>query len=127
MRRKESLKLAELELELMKVIWDKGKATVQEVKDALKSKRPLAYTTILTMLSILERKKFLKHKKAGRAYVYYPAVSEKETRSSLVRDLINRVFRGSPELLLVSILEEEKVSPDELKRLREMVKKKRKG
>ncbi len=127
MRRKESLKLAELELELMKVIWDKGKATVQEVRDALKSNRPLAYTTILTMLSILERKKFLKHKKAGRAYVYYPAVSEKETRSSLVRDLINRVFRGSPELLLVSILEEEKIKPDELKRLREMVKKKRKG
>lgn len=127
MHRKENLKLAELELELMKVIWDKGKATVQEVKDALKHKRPLAYTTILTMLRILEKKKFLKHKKAGRAYVYYPAVSEMQARRSLVRDLINRVFRGSTELLLVSILEEEKIKPEELEKLKEMVMKKRKG
>jgi predicted transcriptional regulator len=121
MARKRSGQLAARELQIMKVVWAKGRATVQEVQEALASDAPLAYTTILTMMRILEQKGYLGHEEDGRTYVYYPRVGEAEASRSLVRDLIERVFDGSPALLMQNILEAEDLSPDEMQRLKRMI------
>ena len=113
------LTLAPVELLLMKAVWRLGKASVQEVRDAVAEERELAYTTVLTMLRSLEQKGFLTHETDARRYVYRPLVSEDEVTGSMLRDLLNRAFDGSRELLLTRLFERGEVDEDELKRLRE--------
>jgi len=113
--------LTELELCLMKIVWQKGRASVQDVRDALPKGRSLAYTTVLTMMRILERKGFLRHEKQDRSYVYEPVVQRLQATRSMVRDLVNRLFDGSPELLLVNVLENESIDREELARLRQLI------
>lgn len=109
--------LAELETLVMKEIWRLGKATVHDVRDALKSKRKLAYTTILTTLRNLERKGFLEHEQEGRSYVYLPAVRERDVERSTLRSMIEGLFDGSRLRLVNALFEDETLTEEEYEKL----------
>ena len=102
----------------MKVLWDRGPSTVQEVQRALADSRELAYTTVQTMLNVLQRKGKVRRTREERAFRYAPAVSrQKETRRAM-RDVLDRFFGGSAESLVMNLLETRALTPDELERLR---------
>lgn len=113
--------LTEAELRLMDVLWQRGKATVQELVDSLPSKQPLAYNSVLTTIRILEKKGYVGHEKDGRAHVYSPIVERQDATRSEVRHLISRFFKDSHELLVLNILEDESIDRDELTRLRALL------
>ena len=121
MARPKSPTLTEAELRLMDVLWKKEAATVSDVVAALPGNEPLAYSTVLTTLRILERKGYVSHEKEGRAYVYQPVVGREEARRSVVRYMMSRFFNNSPEMLVLNILENEAVDADVLERMRQMV------
>jgi BlaI family transcriptional regulator, penicillinase repressor len=102
------------ELEIMKVVWEREAATVRDVYEALLEKRKVAYTTVMTMMKILEQKKYLKKTQAERAYVYRPAQPKRQVIAAMVRDFVNRVFNGSAEPLLAHLVEEHNLSREEL-------------
>lgn len=104
----------------MKIVWDREKATVREVYEALLGKRKVAYTTVMTMMKILEEKKYLTKSLADRAYVYKPARPKKLVMGEMVREFVNRVFNGSAEPLLVHLVEEHKLSAKDLKEIAEL-------
>ncbi len=114
-------RLAERELQIMKVLWQKDRATVREVQDALAAVQPLAYTSVLTMMRILEQKGYLEHEEKERTFIYRPCISETQASRSLIRDLIDRVFDGSAGLLVQSVLDAEEITPEELARLKQMI------
>jgi predicted transcriptional regulator len=120
--RRKSPTLTEVELELMDVLWEKGCATVSEIVEALPEER-LAYSSVLTMMRILEQKGYVTHEKEGRAFVYRPVIDRQQAQKSVVGYLLKRFFNNSPELLVVNLLEHEDVGPDEIKRLRQMIEK----
>ena len=122
MARKESTTLTEAELRLMNVLWDRGPSTVKDVLDALPDDPPLAYTTILTFLRILEDKGYLEHEKDGRAFLYKPRVPRDQARQSAVRQILSRFFEGSAEQLVLNLLNTEKLSSEEMKSLRKLIK-----
>jgi predicted transcriptional regulator len=107
MAKREKSGLTKLELQVMQVIWRRGASTVGEVQEGLKQE--LAYTTVQTMLNILERKGKLKRQLEGRAYVYSAAVSEEKASSHAVRDLIDRMFGGSSEELVMSLIKSKQI------------------
>jgi BlaI family transcriptional regulator, penicillinase repressor len=115
--------LTRLELQIMQVIWRLGSANVSAVQAELA--QPLAYTTVQTMLNILHRKGKLRRKLQGRAYVYSATVTESKATGHAVRDLVDRVFGGSTEALLMSMLDARQISPEELARVAKKVKKDR--
>ncbi|UCC44125.1 MAG: BlaI/MecI/CopY family transcriptional regulator [Candidatus Zixiibacteriota bacterium] len=121
MARKRTATLTEAELRLMTVIWRKGEATVSEVADALPGDLNLAYNTVLTTMRILEKKGYLERARKGRAHVYKPVVSQDQARLKAVRHVVKSFFDDSPELLLLSMMEDEKLSPEEVERLKKMV------
>lgn len=121
MPRKPSETLTEAELRIMQVLWRKSPATVQTILDALPGPPALAYNTILTTIRILERKGYVEHAKDGRAHVYTPLVAQEEATRSAIRQLVNRFFRNSHEDLVLNILEDRGVDPEELDRLRRML------
>src|SRR5205807_4436070 len=100
MRRREPT-LTVQELAIMKVVWRRGEATVRDVYEALLETRRIAYTTVSTMMNILEVKGYLKKDKQDRAYRYRPARAERTVISSMVREFVNRVFDGAPQPLLL--------------------------
>src|SRR5579884_3407536 len=105
------------ELEIMKVVWDLGPATVREVYERLRERRPVAYTTVMTMMNILEQKGFLKKRSAeGRAYVYQSA----RPRKQVVRAMV-RVFNGAAEPLVVHLVEDRRLSEKELREIARMI------
>ncbi len=118
--------LGKFELEIMHVIWDKGRATVQEVKDALSEAHPAAYTTFLTMMRRMEKKGIVEHEmhEDGKTYVYKPLVSRDEVSTSMFQDIYDRLFRGSSERLLNALnalFRKEKMTPEEIQHLRELI------
>ena len=119
MRRK-STTLTELELEIMKIVWDHETVTVRDVYETLLKRRKVAYTTVMTMMKILEEKKYLKKNQADRAYVYRPAQPRRQVIGALVRDFVNRVFNGSAEPLLVHLVEEHDLSKEDLAEIARM-------
>src|SRR6185369_17811538 len=116
MRRK-STTLTEQELEIMKIVWERDSVTVRDVYEALLERRKVAYTTVMTMMKILEQKQYLKKNQADRAYVYRPAQPKGQVIGNMVRAFINRVFNGSAEPLLVHLVEEHNLSPEELEEI----------
>ena len=124
MPRPKSQNLTEAELRLMDVVWDKGRATVAEVAEALPKELGLAYNTVLTTMRILEDKGYLKHSKPkeGRAFVYRAVVSREQASRSAVQHLLRRFFGNSAEALVLNLLEDENLSERELARVREMLK-----
>jgi predicted transcriptional regulator len=105
----------------MRVLWDKGEATVTDVVGALKEKPKPAYNTVLTLLRILERKGYVTHRKDGRAFVFLPAVGRSDARQSALKLLVNRFFEGSPRLLVLNLLEDEHLSAEALKQLKQRI------
>src|SRR5256885_11669725 len=105
----------------MDVLWHKGSASVQGVLDALPSRPALAYNSVLTTIRILEKKGYVKHVKDGRAHVYVPVIERQEASRSEIRHLVNRFFKDSHEQLVLNILEDRGLDPEELKRLRQML------
>ena len=123
MARTKSRDLTEAELRLMDVLWKKSPATVSEVAEALPKQLGLAYNTVLTTMRILEDKGYVRHTKAkeGRAFVYHPVVGQKEASRKAVRNLLNRFFGDSPRELVLNLLENEELSPTELRRIRQLI------
>src|ERR1700722_10577134 len=97
--RRRSTVLTEQELEIMKIVWERESATVRDVYETLLERRKVAYTTVMTMMKILETKKYLKRTQADRAYVYRPAQPKRQVVGAMVREFINRVFNGATEPL----------------------------
>jgi len=126
MRKSKLSTLGKLELEIMHVVWDKGKATVQEVKDALEETHPGAYSTFLTMMRSLENKGFLKHEmhEDGRTYVYRSLVNREEVSANIFQDIYERLFRNSSERLLNAIdalFQKEKITYEETQNLKKLI------
>ena len=111
--------LYERELEVMEVLWERGSATVAEVREALEDE--MAYTTVLTVLRRLEEKGFVAHDEEGRAHRYRPLVERAQARESALERLTKKLFQGSPELLLTHLVSQKKLSEAELRRLRDLV------
>ena len=121
-KRKESeIRLGRLEMQIMNVVWGKGKATVHDVKEALGKGRKPAYSTILTMMRKIETKGYLEHDVDNRTYVYRPTISRKVARRSILGDILDRLFEGSPAVLLNSLVEQNKVSREELYELKKLI------
>ncbi len=108
----------------MEVLWEKGSATVAEVAEALPKKLGLAYNTVLTTLRILENKGYVRHTTAkdGRKFLYTPLVTREEASHSALRHLLSRFFGNSAEALVLNLLEDEKLSEEELQRIRNLLK-----
>ena len=121
MARAKSPTLTETELRLMDVLWTRGPSTAREVLEALPSGAGRAYSTVRTMLGVLEQKGYITHRESGRAFVYEPRVERQEARASAVRHLVRRFFDGSPEQLVLNLIEDENLEPAELVRLKEMI------
>ena len=121
MARKKSPHLTDAELRLMDVVWEKGKATVSEVVENLPKDVPLAYSTVLTTLRILENKGYLRHTKDGRSFTYRPVVEREQARESAITHLLRRFFEDSPELLMLNLMERRKIGARELARLRKRI------
>ena len=105
----------------MKIVWERENTTVRDVYEVLLERRKVAYTTVMTMMKILEQKKYLKKNQSDRAYVYRAAQPKGQVIGAMVRDFVNRVFNGSAEPLLVHLVEEHDLSRedlDEIARLR---------
>jgi predicted transcriptional regulator len=119
--RRRSPTLTEQELEIMKIVWERDSVTVRDVYEALLERRKVAYTTVMTMMKILEQKQYLKKASGDRAYVYRPAQPKGQVIGDMVREFVNRVFNGSAEPLLVHLVEEHNLTQedlDEIARLR---------
>ncbi|MHC4573262.1 MAG: BlaI/MecI/CopY family transcriptional regulator [Planctomycetota bacterium] len=119
------IRLGRLELRIMNVVWKRGRATVHDVKDALSRGRKPAYSTVLTMMRKLEAKGYLEHGVQDRTYIYHPTVSRDAVRRGLVADLLDRLFEGSPALLLNSLVEQGRISEKELNEIKKLIKKRR--
>ena len=115
--RPRSKTLTEQELEIMKVVWERDKTTVRDVYEALLERRKVAYTTVMTMMKILEQKGFLKKSQEDRAHVYRPAQPKRQVIGAMVQEFVNRVFNGSAEPLLVHLVEEHHLSRKDLEEI----------
>lgn len=113
--------LTPLELEIMKVLWETGPASVLAVQERLSPERTLAYNTVQTMLNVLHRKGKVRRELRARAYYYEPAVSRIQAARQAVSDLVHRMFDGSAESLVLSLVETEHLTPETLARLSEML------
>ncbi len=124
MARNRSVDLTAAELPVMEVVWRKGKATVAEVVEALATRAGPAYNTVLTTMTILERKGYLRHvpPKVGRAFVYYPKVNRTQASRNAVGHLLARFFGDSAEALVLNLVRDEKLSNAELERIRKLLK-----
>jgi predicted transcriptional regulator len=117
--------LTEQELEIMKIIWRRGDATVRDVYEELLTRRKIAYTTVMTMMGILEQKGHLKKSADERAYVYTPTQPQREVVGNMVQDFVKRVFNGSAKPLLVHLVEDQTISAEELDEISKALKSKR--
>ncbi len=121
MARRKSATLTDGELELMRVLWERGRASVSEVVEAVLGSPPPAYNSVLTRLRILEQKGYAGHDKTGRAFTYYPRIDQNEAREHAVSRLVSQLFNGSPTQLVLNLLEQSQVDPAEIRRLKTLL------
>ena len=127
MARPKAPELTERELEIMRVFWDDGPLTAQEVRDRLAKRGPdLAYTTVATLIRILSEKGFLKQTNSERPFVYAPVRSFEDVSKKLVNHLLKQVFDGSREKLLVSLFGQQKLTKKERAALQDILAEKKK-
>jgi BlaI family penicillinase repressor len=117
--------LTEQELEIMKIVWERDRATVRDVYESLLERRRIAYTTVMTMMNILEQKKYLRKSAEDRAYIYRPSKPKKQVIKGMVREFVDRVFNGSAEPLLVHLIEDRRLTNKDLDELARMIRKDR--
>jgi predicted transcriptional regulator len=113
--------LTEQELEIMKIVWQLTNATVRDVYEELRKRRRIAYTTVMTMMNILEQKGHLKKARQERAYVYQATRPQKQVVREMVREFVGRVFDGAAQPLLVHLVQDRKLDEKDLQELRRMV------
>ncbi len=118
---KRSITLTEAELRLMKLLWRRGECAVADLVSALADQTPLAYTSVLTTIRILEKKGYVHHRQEGRAFLYSPSVAEHEASRSEIRHVLQRFFGDSRERLLLSLLGDDDITPAELQRLKKAI------
>lgn len=121
MARKQSPALTDAEAQVMAILWRLTTASVGDVVNALNQTRAVTYSTVQTMLRILERKGYVTHEKVARAFIYRPLVDERQARRRALRHLVSRLFEGSPSLLVLNVLEDEEIDPAERERLRTLI------
>lgn len=114
--------LTEVELEMMTVLWKKGSATVNDVLQLLPSHRKLAYTSVSTMLRILEQKGAVESEKAGRGHIYTPKLRKEDYEKKSVQHLVTSVFESAPSQLVLRLLEVESLSDEEIKNIKKLLK-----
>src|SRR3712207_6585500 len=115
----DDLVLGDRELDVMGVLWELGSGTVAEVRAELPA--DLAYTTVLTILRNLEEKGFVSHRAEGRAHRYFPRVARQAARKTALARLVDKLFHGSPELLLAQLVADHDLTADDLRRLRKRI------
>jgi BlaI family transcriptional regulator, penicillinase repressor len=111
------------ELDIMKLVWEREEATVRDVYEALRARRRIAYTSVLTMMNVLERKGHLRKRAEGRSFVYQAARPRGQVVRAMVREFVQRVFNGAAEPLLVHLLEDRRLTRAELEALARRVRK----
>jgi BlaI family transcriptional regulator, penicillinase repressor len=112
------------ELEIMKIVWRSGASTVRGVYEDLLERRKIAYTTVMTMMNILEQKGYLKKTQKDRAYVYQATRPQKQVIRGMVREFVDRVFNGSAEPLLLHLVEDRRLSESDLDEIRRLLREK---
>ncbi len=117
----ETHQLTDLQIALMRVLWDRGQATVAEICEALKGERGLALTTVATLLSRLEKRGVVSHETRARQFVYQPLVTEADVRHSMVHELTARLFDGDVAAMMSHLLTQREISPGDLERIKQML------
>jgi BlaI family penicillinase repressor len=117
----ETHQLTDLQIAIMRVLWERGQATVAEICDALRPDRPLALTTVATLLSRLEKRGVVSHETRARQYVYRALVSESDVRRSMVSELTERLFDGDVAEMMSHLLTGREISPGDLDRIKAML------
>jgi predicted transcriptional regulator len=118
---KKSNTLTEAELRLMKILWRRGESAVTDLVAAMPEGETLAYNSVLTTIRILEQKGYVEHRQEGRAFIYRPCIEEQEASQTEIRHVLSRFFGNSREKLLLSLLDDEQISPEELRRLKQAI------
>jgi predicted transcriptional regulator len=121
MTRQKTNRLTDVELEVMHVVWELERGTVRQVHRVLGDRREIAYTTVMTMMNILEEKGYLHKSKEGRAYVYEPVRPKTEVISSMVEDFVTRVFDGSARPLVAGLLKDKRLSKRDLEEIATLI------
>lgn len=121
MARRPTSGLTDGEARIMAILWDRKRATVAEVQAALKGRHKVTYSTVQTILRILEAKGYVGHDKEGRAFVFRPIVDERQARRRALRHILARLFDNSPSLLVLNVLEDERIEAEEMNRLRRLI------
>lgn len=117
--------LGEQQQAILEILWERGEATVQDVRDHLGRARPPAYTTVLSLLQKLERTGWVTHRADGRSYIYKPRVSHERERTRSLRAFVDRLFGGDPAQLFEHLIDDPRISADDVTRIREMIQRKR--
>ena len=120
-RRDSKIRLGRLELQIMTVVWSRQQASVHDVRDDLASGRGPAYSTILTMMRKLEAKGYLRHEVKDRAFIYHATISREDVRHNAIGDMLERLFNGSPSLLMASLAEQEQLKPKDRQAIRRLL------
>jgi len=118
---KRSITLTEAELRIMKILWRRGESAVGELVAAMPDGTSLAYNSVLTTIRILEQKGYVLHRQEGRAFLYSPCVAEQEAGQTEMRHMMQRFFGNSREALLLSLLGDDEITPEELQRLKQAI------
>ncbi|MDX1741376.1 MAG: BlaI/MecI/CopY family transcriptional regulator [Rhodothermales bacterium] len=121
MRRKSLTPLGETEMEILHHVWQLKSATVGDVRDRIQQERPIAYTTVMTVMRNLAGKGYLTFEKEGNTYIYSPLQSAGDVQRSLLRDLVTKVFRGSPTALVQTLVSDEELSDQDIERIRNLI------
>lgn len=121
MARKPSAALTDAEAEVMAVLWRIHPASVSDIVTGVNERRAVTYSTIQTILRILETKGYVTHDKVARAFIYTPVVDERQARLRALRHLVRRLFDGSPSLLVLNVLEDEELDAAEREQLRKLI------
>jgi len=120
-----STKLTAQQIDIMKVVWQLGEATVRDVYEALRAQRPIAYTTVMTTMKTMEARGHLKKRTEGRAHVYRAVEAQNRALGKIVKDFLDRVFNGSAEPLLAHLVRERRLSEKDLEAVTRMIREKK--
>lgn len=110
-----------VQLMIMRVLWERGRANARHITDALNRREPVAHSTVQTLLRKLETKGTVAHDVEGRTFIFYPLVEEEKVKRRATRELLERMFGGSPAGLVACLLEHERVSREELDQIRQLI------
>ncbi|MCY3770531.1 MAG: BlaI/MecI/CopY family transcriptional regulator [Gemmatimonadetes bacterium] len=121
MARKKLSSLTDLEIDIMNVVWRLRRATVRQIVDSLRDQRPLAYTTVQTVLSILTQKGVVRHSREGRAFVYTAIVKPEGVRQEVITAVVDKLFAGSPQSLVLHLIESDALTAEEAESLRNLL------